>query len=394
MQNRVPIKNYLFLTIPFLIIFIATGLNFKINWDEGLHLAGIYQFRDSSFSEFDLRMYPSSTTPLFHIIFSFFAKIIGSELWKLRFINLLTGFFTVLIFYRIARNMKNQYPFLNTVLFLFFPYFLVLSSSVMTDILALFFGMLALMFYIENNSTRNMLFGSIFSTLAVLTRQFWLFLPAGMILYYILTYKNNHKKLKDIFLFFIPIIVFIPFVLYWGGMAPPALKENNFYVATNFNQLYQIGYFLLFLGFYFFPYVLVVSQSFKSKFKYIYLTLPIIFIIFYNIINECNGITCQILHFSNYLYPFLLFILLFVALTIIITYLSKNEFNLKLMLFILSYLGVIILTPYISERYLMVFVPFLILALFDKIERKVWVYYLWILIMVVFSTIYFISKIY
>lgn len=392
MYNKVPIKNYLIIAMPFLIILVLTGLNFKPIWDEVDHLAGINQFKDS-FPDYDLNYYHATNTPLFHIMLSFFVKIVGSEFWKLRLFNLIIGFFTVLIFYRIARNMKTQFPFLNTLLFLFFPYFLILSSTVMTDILALFFGLLALMFYFENNTTKNLLFVSFFSTLVVYTRQFWLFLPAGMILYSILTYKNNKNALKDIPFFLIPIIALLPLIFYWGGLTPPEIG-SNFYIATETNQMNQIGYFLLFLGFYFFPYVLVVSRPKKNKFQFIYLTLLIIFPFFINIAKECNGITCRVLNLSNYLYPALLFILLFMGLTIIITYLSKNEYNLNLMLFILLHLGILILTPWISERYMMVFVPFLILTLFNKIERRVWVYYVWVLIMAVFSTIYFIYKIY
>lgn len=392
MNNNVPMKNYLLLAMPFLIIVVITGLNFKPIWDEGAHVKLIDQYKDS-FPEFDLKMSHANvtTTPLFHMILSFFAWIVGSELWKLRLMNLLIGFFTVLIFYRISRNMRNQYPFLNTVMFLFFPYYLLLSSSVMTDILALFFGLLALMFYIKDNTTKNILFGSIFSTLAVSTRQFWLFLPAGMILYYILKYKTNHTELRNISLIFIPIIAFLSIVLYWGGMTPPVV-QGRYYISTTFNQINQIGYFILFLGFYFFPYA-VISRSPKSKFQFIYLTLPIIFPLILSIANECNGMMCQVLNFSNYLYPFLLFILLFIGLKIIITYLSKNEYNLKLMSFILAYMGIVLFTPVISERYMMVFVPLLILALFNKIERRTWVYYMWILTMILFSIIYFIAKI-
>ncbi|CAG0949494.1 hypothetical protein METP3_00118 [Methanosarcinales archaeon] len=384
------IKIEILLALPFMLILILTGLNFNLAWDERDHMKGIDQFKDS-FPEFDLKMYHAPTTPLYFIIFSLFAKTFGNEYWKLRLLNLIIGYLTIVIFFRISKDLKNQYPFLNTLFFLFFPYYLVLSSLVMTDILALFFGLLAIRFYLNDDSTKNMLMGSMFSILAIYTRQFWLFLPAGMLLYSIIRYKMDIlKELKKIFILFIPIIAILPLILYWKGLSPPAWQEGRFYITNNFNQITS---FLLLVGFYFIPFLIVVKHKFNKKFVFIYLILIAIYPISISYINECNGIICQVLTFNSYLYPFLLFILLFIGLTIILTYLSNNEYNLKLISLILSYLGIILLTPWISERYLMVLVPLLILALFNKIERRIWVYYLWIIIMILNSMVYYIHKI-
>ncbi len=383
-NNNTDIKiTYLYLALPFLVIILFTGLNFQPIWDEGIfHIKGISQFRDS-FPELDLKDYHSATTPLFHIIFGIFSKIVGSEFWKLRLLNLIIGYLTACIFYQISRDLKNEHPFLNTLLFVFFPYYLILSSLVMTNILGMFFGLLGLKFFLKEYSQMNLIISSLFSTLAVFTRQFWIFLPLGMLLYFVFVYKTNIlKELKKIAILSIPIIAFLPLIFYWGGISPPGY-EGKYHLAINFNQ---VIFFLLFIGVYFFPYIVVVNSPIRTKFLFIYLFFPIIF--FFQK-RECLGIICEVLRLREDLYLILLVILSLAGLAVIRSYILNNKYNIKLISFILAFLGVILLTPQTWERYYFIFVPLLILELFNNIERRTWLYYIWVAIMMIFSFKYF-----
>jgi len=73
-------------------------------------------------------------------------KLFGFSFFLLRLSNLILGFFTVIIFYRFLRHLKNPPPasFLLSLLLWFNPIFFSLSHTFMSEIPALFFLVTAL----------------------------------------------------------------------------------------------------------------------------------------------------------------------------------------------------------------------------------------------------------
>ena len=379
---------YLILLLPFFTILVVTQLNFEPKWDEAsFHIKGIQQFRNS-LPEINLTEYHSATTPLFHIILGFITKLFGFEIWKMRFFNLFFGYLASIVFFNIMKEHEYKFPLHSTLLFIFYPYFLVLSSLIMTETLGLFFAMLSLKFYLRDDNQRNLLLGSLFAILAIWTRQFWLLLPGGMGLYFIFRHKLkiiNARNLLNTVIIGLPILSFLPLFLIWNGFSP---REGH-HVAVNFSQIYFL---FLFLGAYFFIYLIVNINKFEKKMIVPYLIM-LTGVIFFNISTESHGIICRILQVEASLFsPISIFIEL-LGFTVIIQCFYNKNINYKLFFLIIAGLIILIMNPLNAERYLIVFSPLFILFLFKNINRNEIIFKYWSYFMVLCSSLYFIFKI-
>ena len=100
------------LAVPFLIAIAALkGLTVEIDTfhgtDAGLyHLPTIRQFAD----HVDLESYPAAQTPLYHLLFAGFGKIVGFELWRLRLLNAAISYAAALALLRLLRRSTPLEP--------------------------------------------------------------------------------------------------------------------------------------------------------------------------------------------------------------------------------------------------------------------------------------------
>ncbi|OGY45475.1 MAG: hypothetical protein A2744_02190 [Candidatus Buchananbacteria bacterium RIFCSPHIGHO2_01_FULL_44_11] len=137
-------------------------------------------------------------------------KLFGFSFFLLRLSNLILGFFTVIIFYRFLRHLKNPPPasFLLSLLLWFNPIFFSLSHTFMSDVPALFFLVTALFFYhrgFKENNNWFIFFASSLTVFGFYTRQFvglLLFIAAGYWLW-----QNRHGWRPAIWLFGLPIAI-------------------------------------------------------------------------------------------------------------------------------------------------------------------------------------------
>jgi hypothetical protein len=85
---------------------------------------------------------------------------------------------------------------------------------------------------------------ALWASLAILSRQQWLFLPVGAGLYWLWQDRNLRRAVWAV----VPLLAFLPFFLLWGGMAPPLNFATSHDITLN---LVQIPHFLIAVGFYF-----------------------------------------------------------------------------------------------------------------------------------------------
>ena len=245
-RHRTAISMVIIL-LPFILVALLTGLSQPFDFDEGDYHAPVIEQFIAELPAPDLVHYRSATTPLMHLTLALWGRLAGTEPWKLRLPVLLAGMLSAVIFFLLLKERKEPWPLRLTLFLVAYPYFFWLSFLVMTEVFSFLFGILALRYFLRHSSARRDLFlFALWGSLAVLTRQQWLFLPLGAGLYWLWQDRN----LKRAAWAAIPVLAFLPFVILWKGTAPPikwATPHN-----LGFNPV-QIPHTLILIGFYFLP---------------------------------------------------------------------------------------------------------------------------------------------
>ncbi|OYD17458.1 hypothetical protein CH330_00005, partial [candidate division WOR-3 bacterium JGI_Cruoil_03_51_56] len=116
-------------------------------------------------------------------------------------------------------------PLPRLLLSITYPYFLGLSDVFMSEQPALCFGLLSIFLYLKylrNHKSLHFILGIVSAALAILTRQYFLFLPVAFALNEFI--PSPRRNLPKALLFLIPILAIVPFVLIWRGLTPPAIR--------------------------------------------------------------------------------------------------------------------------------------------------------------------------
>jgi dolichyl-phosphate-mannose-protein mannosyltransferase len=190
------------------------------------HLPTILQFRDQ-LPGVSLHGYPAAQTPLFHLIFALYGKVVGFQLWKLRLLEVLVSYLAVLVLFRfLVRGFGLGRPqaFALALLFALSPYFLGASFTLLTDNLAILFGLLALERFHRYRSDGALGTFALASTAmgaAVLTRQsfLWLALVAAYVV--LRTEAPPRRRAAATCVAALALAPFAALVVDWGGLVPP-----------------------------------------------------------------------------------------------------------------------------------------------------------------------------
>jgi hypothetical protein len=212
------------LALPFLVMVAALkGLTVELHTfhasDARLyHLPTIMQFaRDLPFPS--LVRYPAAQAPLFHLLFAVYGKVVGFQLWKLQALDVVISYLAVLaLFHLLTARLGLQRPkaLALTLLFALSPYFFGASFILLTDNLAILLALVAIILFHrsgEAGSMRPFALGCLFTALALLTRQsfVWL-LPIGLFL--------APRKLPGAVLLAASFAPLGALVVAWGGLVP------------------------------------------------------------------------------------------------------------------------------------------------------------------------------
>jgi hypothetical protein len=176
----------LLLAVPFLIgIAVLQGLTVEIDTFHGSD-ARVYQLPTIlQLSErLDLSDYPSAQTPLYHLVTAGWGEVVGFELWKLRLLNVAISYGMALALLRLLRRatpLGGPAAFALTLAFVLSPYVFGASFTLLTDNLAILFGLIALErihAYARGGSLAVFAVACLAIGAAVLTRQSFLWLAA------------------------------------------------------------------------------------------------------------------------------------------------------------------------------------------------------------------------
>ena len=157
-MGSVPLYRHLF---PGL---IALALGFRLGAivlvrpapviDEPIHLQAAQQFGPGLPSIAQLRDYPSATGPFFYVVFGNLGALFGYNLTLLRLAIFALALGSLLLFYRILKRLlPTDNPLPAVALLATAPYFPALAGVFMTEHLALFLGLVALLCYLRFRDT-------------------------------------------------------------------------------------------------------------------------------------------------------------------------------------------------------------------------------------------------
>ncbi|WP_414622304.1 hypothetical protein [Calothrix sp. CCY 0018] len=172
--------------VIYLILFIALNqLQYPPTTDEPHYWKTSLRFSDSLIPSLDLlRNYGELNTPLPFIIFGGLEYLFKGGIFSGRFINFIISFcMTCLI--GLPKGKVTKKSFLSVCGLLLFPYYLILSGRLYTDIIAAFFVLLGFWFY---NRSQHILSSSAF-ILAIASRQFMLAFPLAIFVVELINYS-------------------------------------------------------------------------------------------------------------------------------------------------------------------------------------------------------------
>jgi len=227
----------LLLAVPFLCgIAVLKGLTTEIDTFHGsdarvFHLPTILQFAHA-LPGLRLHSYPAAQTPLFHLLFAVYGKAVGFEPWKLRLLNVVISYLAVLALYRLLARLGlgRGLACALALVFALSPYFFGASFTLLTDNLAILFGLLALERFHRfqaDGSLATFALGALSMGAAVLTRQAFLWL--GLVAAYVLVRSRAPigRRVAAAALAGLALAPFAALVAYWGGLAPVGANASS-----------------------------------------------------------------------------------------------------------------------------------------------------------------------
>ena len=219
----------LLLALPFLVgIAALKGLTVEIETFHGsdarvYHLPTILQFAD----RLDFERYPAAQTPLYHVLFALYGEIAGFELWRLRLLNAGISYGAVLVLFRLLvrrTGLEQAQAFALSLLFALSPYFLGASFTLLTDNLALLFGLVALERldrFRDDGSLGAFALGCLALSAAVLTRQSFAWLALVAAFFLLRARLPLGRRVAGVAMLALAVAPLAALVVVWGGLVPP-----------------------------------------------------------------------------------------------------------------------------------------------------------------------------
>jgi hypothetical protein len=241
--------------------------------DETVHLKVAQQFGPGLPAIAQLRDYPSATGPFFYVLFGNLGALFGYNLTVLRLAVFALALGSLLLFYKILKRLlPTDNPLPAVALLATAPYFPALAGVFMTEHLALFLGLAALLCYLRFRDTGKPLdavLSLLFATLAICTRIYFIFLPAAFAITDTIASRpssivhrpsstthhssliTHHSSFLEAALWLLPILAFLPIALLWRGFAPPSYQHIH-HPGLNWQSA---GSMCIWTGIFFLPWV-------------------------------------------------------------------------------------------------------------------------------------------
>ena len=231
----------LLLAVPFLIgIAVLQGLTVEIDTFHGSD-ARIYQLPTIlQLSErLDLSDYPSAQTPLYHLVTVAWGEVVGFELWKLRLLNVVISYGMALALLRLLRRatpLGGLSAFALTLAFVLSPYVFGASFTLLTDNLAILFGLIALErihAYAREGSLAAFAVACAAIGAAVMTRQSFLWLVPVAAFFLVLPPLRAERVAAGGALLALALVPLAALVIEWNGLVPPSADPASCGLCTD-----------------------------------------------------------------------------------------------------------------------------------------------------------------
>ena len=231
----------LLLAVPFLIgIAVLQGLTVEIDTFHGSD-SGTYQLPTilQLAERLDFSDYPSAQTPLFHVVMAGWGELVGFELWKLRLLNVAISYGAALALLRLLRRATplGELPaFALTLAFVLSPYVFGASFTLLTDNLAILFGLIALErvhAYSRSGSFAAFAVACLAIAGAVLTRQSFLWLVPLAAFFLVRPPVRVGRVAAGGALLALSLVPLAALVIEWNGLVPPSADPASCGLCTD-----------------------------------------------------------------------------------------------------------------------------------------------------------------
>jgi Dolichyl-phosphate-mannose-protein mannosyltransferase len=231
----------LLLAVPFLIgIAVLQGLTVEIDTFHGSD-ARVYQLPTIlQLSErLDLSDYPSAQTPLYHLVTAGWGELVGFELWKLRLLNVAVSYGMALALLRLLRRatpLRGLSAFALTLAFVLSPYVFGASFTLLTDNLAILFGLIALErihAYSREGSIPAFAVACLAIGAAVMTRQSFLWLVPVAAFFLVLPPLRLGRVAAGGAMLLLALVPLAALVIEWNGLVPPSADPASCGLCTD-----------------------------------------------------------------------------------------------------------------------------------------------------------------
>ncbi len=234
--------------------------------DEPIHLKVAQQFGPGLPAIAQVRDYASATGPLFYILFGNLGALFGYNLTVFRLLVLCLAVGSLLLFWKVLKRLlPDDDPLPVLALLATAPYFPTLAGVFMTEHLALFLGLAALLCYLrfrDAGRPLDALLSLLSATLAIYTRSYFIFLPMAFAISDIIAGRSSSVVPRSSFLvlrssllgsalWLLPILAFLPMALVWRGLAPPTY-QNMYHPGLQWQNASSL---FIWTGIFFLPWV-------------------------------------------------------------------------------------------------------------------------------------------
>ncbi len=240
------------------------------------HIVETIRLFANNFNFETIKDYPEVTPPFFFLFYALWAKVFSASTESLRILTLIISFITWQLVYYLFESFtkKKFHALLLSVVVIANPYFFGTSVFVFTDMLTILLILAAVISLIKN---RLYLF-IILTAFAILCRQYAVVIPAAIIFYSFLNYKNdkanNRNYLIGSLITFLPLSVL--FVI-WKNISPASGIEKWIVPNSSFYNIDYINTYITFSVIYILPLVIVFYK--KIKFNYVTFLIAFVFTI-------------------------------------------------------------------------------------------------------------------
>jgi 4-amino-4-deoxy-L-arabinose transferase-like glycosyltransferase len=356
----------------------------------------------SEFPKFDfITNYSSANAPLPYVLVATVMQVFGTHVYVARATTMIVSLTCLFLFASVAKKLHlSHIPLLTGLLFLQ-PHFIGTSFVFYTPLYGMVFALGFLAVWIHEGRKHFWYYckSGMLVSLAILSQQFYLmFIAAFMFDAIAQGWHSRGIKANEMWSglgFLIPLA--LPALLFysWHGLVLPEFAVHGLSL-----RLDNIVFFLIFLGFYFFPVALQGMRTISGR-QLVPLVGALAFFFLFRPVwsqeHTASTITGPVLHLCSMLSGYIprgelvgQIILYLLGSTVVLHALSKVDtlWQRKLCIAIACLVGGLAFLEHFAEKYLLTLVPMLILLVYPMLKNRKHLI-LWYIAVGIFGIAYF-----